>query len=207
MIQITEYLSTKIAKPSIIRATDETIKQIVKDELDRLGYDADLNHIDVSEVTSMDSLFSCYDGDLGPKYKDLNPDISKWNVSNVQIMNYMFYECNKFDQDLSQWNVSKVKDMAYVFEYCKNFNQDISEWDVRNVIDMSGMFWGCENFNQDLSKWNVSNVESMNAMFRNCEKFNQDLSSWDVQKVLHSKRVLMFKDCPIREEFKPKFNI
>ena len=57
MRQIIEYLSTKVAQTKI-KATDETIRQIVKDELDRLGHDADLNHIDVSEVTNMDGLFS-----------------------------------------------------------------------------------------------------------------------------------------------------
>lgn len=43
------------------------------------------------------------------------------------------------------------------------------------------MFYGCKNFNQDLSKWNVSSVED-NISF-------------------------MFDKCPIKEEYKPKFNI
>lgn len=40
-----------------IEATDETIKDIVKQEIERLGNDADLNHIDVSGVTDIDSMF------------------------------------------------------------------------------------------------------------------------------------------------------
>ena len=43
---------------------------------------------------------------------------------------------------------------------------------------MCCMFNGCEFFNQDLSKWNVSNVTTMNNIF---------------------------KDCPIKKEYKPKF--
>ena len=152
MKTILEYLSTKVTQTKI-KATDETIGQIIKDELDRLGHDADLNHIDVSKVTDMKGLFDIYG--LDNNYKDLNPDISQWDVSKVENMNGMF-SC------------------------CKNFNQDISSWNVSKVEDMRGMFWNCENFNQDLSQWNVDKVK---------DHFN------------------MFYGCPIKQEFKPKFNI
>ena len=139
---INRYLSNKI-KASDIKATDETIHKIVKDELDRLGHNADLNHIDVSEVTDMNSLFSCWYNYLGQKYNDLNPNISRWNVGNAINMGYMFYDCKKF-------------------------NQDISNWDVSNVKDMSSMFYGCENFNQDLSHWYVIKVKYHINMFKDC---------------------------------------
>ena len=180
MKPITEYLSTKVSQTKI-KATDETIKEIVIDELDRLGHDADLNHIDTSKVTDMNHLFSCDDFCLGPKYEDLNPNISKWNVS-------------------------KVKNMEFMFDECKNFNCDISGWDVSNVENMSCMFLSCEKFNQDISRWDVGNVEDMCSMFVNCNSFNQNLSSWDISKVKATHQyVNMFYDCPIREEFKPKF--
>ena len=139
---IDEYLSTKVVQTKI-KATNETIKQIVKAELDRLGHDADLNHIDVSEVTDMNNLFNCEYDDLGSTYKDLNPDISKWNVSNVKNMTAMFWKC-------------------------ENFNQDLSRWDVRNVETMNAMFYKCENFNQDLSSWNVKSVTGIYKIFHNC---------------------------------------
>jgi len=142
MRPINRYLSNKI-QASDIKATDDTIHQIVKDELDRLGHDADLNHIDVSDVTNMSSLFSCAEIDLGPKYGDLNPDISKWGVSNVTDMKWMFYNCEKFNQDLSQWDVSNVKDMYSMFYNCQKFNQDLSGWNVNNVKDHSYIFSGC----------------------------------------------------------------
>lgn len=145
MRPINRYLSNKI-KAFDIKATDETIHKIVKDELDRLGHYADLNHIDVSEVTNMDSLFGCDQfglDDLGPKYKDLNPDISRWDVSNV-------------------------KDMWGMFKKCKNFNQDLSRWDVSSVENMYAMFWECENFNKDLSGWNIQNVKYHDSMFKDC---------------------------------------
>ena len=138
-------------KQDIIVATDETIGQIVGDEIDRLGKDADLNHINVSQVTNMNSLF--YD-------TGFEGDISKWNVSNVEDMNDMFRGCSNFNCDLSKWDVSKVTDMCCMFSWCASFNQDLSSWDVRNVTNMRWMFEGCTKFNQDLSSWNVSNVEN-----------------------------------------------
>jgi surface protein len=119
MKPILEYLSTKVVQ-SKIKATDDTIKNIVKDEIDRLGLDADLNHIDVSEVTNMNSLFSfaAYDNFDSPKYKGLNPDITLWDVSNVTIMNYMFYCCEKFNRDISGWDVKNVKYKDFIFYGC-----------------------------------------------------------------------------------------
>ena len=179
MKQITEYLSNKIVQTKI-KATNETIHKIVKDELDRLGHDADLNHIDVSEVTNMESLFNTWDGNatLGNGYEDFNPDISKWNVSNVENMQMMFKGCKIFNRDLSQWDVRKVEDMGFMFSNCENFNQDLSKWDVRKVEDMRFMFSGCKKFNKDISKWDVSNV-----------------------KIYY----YMFYECPIKQKFKPKF--
>ena len=40
-------------------------------------------------------------------------------------------------------------------------------------------------------------------MFDFCKKFNQDLSKWDVSKVRY--KIDMFDNCPIKEEYKPKF--
>ena len=50
--------------------------------------------------------------------ENFNCDLSKWDVSNVLNMEYMFYNCKKFNCDLSSWNVSKVKDMSFMFDEC-----------------------------------------------------------------------------------------
>jgi hypothetical protein len=41
-----------------IIATNETLKDILKSEMQRLGNEADLNYIDISNVANMDSMFS-----------------------------------------------------------------------------------------------------------------------------------------------------
>ena len=72
MKTINEYLSNKMISISKIKATDKTIKKIVIDELKRLGHDADLNHIDTSKVTNMNSLLTYAHGELVRGEKKIN---------------------------------------------------------------------------------------------------------------------------------------
>ena len=106
------------------------LKSIIKQYCDEYGWDSDLNWIDVSGVDDMSYLFYNLDGFKG--------DISKWDVSNVVYMNYMFSN-TKFNGDISKWDVSNVKDMLLMFAYSK-FARDISKWNVSKVIDMNYMF-------------------------------------------------------------------
>ena len=135
-----------IAHPS----TKEELKREIKIRLDR--GQTNLNDIDTSKITNMNSLFSDFS-----KYDLSNIDISKWDVSNVKYMNTMFYGCT-------------------------SFNSDLSKWDVSNVEYMNSMFYGCKNFNCDLSKWDTSKVEYMNGMFlnsgiKNRPKWYEDFNS------------------------------
>jgi hypothetical protein len=59
------------------------------------------------------------------------------------------------------------------------------------------------DFNGDISSWDVSNVEDMEFMFYNSD-FNRDISKWNLNE--NCKTVCMFKNCKIKEEYKPKFN-
>ena len=72
------------------KTKDELIK-IIKDEVEKNGWECDLNHIDVSQITNMSYLFSkAYNGYGLAKF---NGDISKWDVSNVKNMTSMFDDC------------------------------------------------------------------------------------------------------------------
>ena len=89
---------------------------------------------------------------------------------------------SKFNGDISKWDVSNVTNMTYMF-YGSTFNKDISEWDVSNVTDMSFIF-AFSNFDKDISKWDISNVTTMKAMFK-YSKFKLDISNW-FNKLNHS---------------------
>ena len=116
--------------------TNEELIQTVYRLIGKRGKDADLNDIDVSEITDMSAVFS--DNDVN---KSFDGDISEWDVSNVTNMREMFLD-SKFtgeNGDISHWDVSNVKDMYCMFWNSK-FNVDISNWDVSKVEDMDGMF-------------------------------------------------------------------
>ena len=109
---------------------------------------------------------------------EFNQDLSTWDVSNVTNMQGMFKGCEYFNQSNSSWNTTNVTDMSYMFEGCIAFDMPLNTWDVSNVTNMQGMFKGCETFNGDISSWNVSNVIDMSYMFMGCVYFNIAISNW-----------------------------
>jgi surface protein len=92
----------------IIKCTDDNIKQIVEEQIELLGNEADLNHLDVSNVTDMEGMFW---------RSQFNGNISNWNVSNVTNMAGMFGD-SEFNGNISNWDVSNVTDMGDMFYNC-----------------------------------------------------------------------------------------
>ena len=111
--------------------TNENFREVIKKAVDELGDNADLNFIDVSNVTSMTNLF-CFSSFSG--------DISKWDVSNVTDMGALF-EYSDFNGDISNWDVSKVTNMERMFADSA-FNNDISKWKVSKDANTKEMFSG-----------------------------------------------------------------
>lgn len=71
------------------------------------GDEGDYNDIDVSEITDMSGLFDNDD------FFYFNGNITGWDTSNVQSMEYMFYGTTSFNRDISRWDVSRVECMDY----------------------------------------------------------------------------------------------
>ena len=97
---ITEYIiKKKLDKPinseyKYHPQTKEELIENIKELLDK--EETDFNCIDTSEITDMSNLFSdsYIDGNTERIIiKDMNINISKWNVSNVTKMYDMFNNC------------------------------------------------------------------------------------------------------------------
>ncbi len=116
------------------------------------------------------------------KFEEVS-NLDKWDVSNVELMNLMFYEAVKFNQDISSWDTKNVRNMLYLFYGARKFNQPLNSWNVSNVRQMSGMFYDAISFNQNLNDWNVSNVIDMENMFQGAASFNGKIDDWNVNNV------------------------
>ncbi|MHA3081402.1 BspA family leucine-rich repeat surface protein [Acinetobacter sp. ANC 5502] len=125
-------------------------------------------------VRCLDSMFSGCE-----IFNDVN--LSNWDVSQIESLNYTFWGTLEFNQPLN-WSVSQVSNFTGTFAYSA-FNQALQDWDVSNGTMFWSMFEGNKVFNQSLSAWNTKNAQNMNAMFYNAAAFQQDLSLWCVTHV------------------------
>ena len=86
---------------------------------------------------------------------------------------------------------------------------DFNDIDVSNLDSFysnnTGIFEGTKFKYIDISDWDVSNVTNMSSMFFDCWELKSvgDLSKWNVSKVRY--KIDMFDNCPIKNEYKPKF--
>lgn len=97
--------------------TKDELRSLIQTELYYHGADADLNFIDVSQITDMSCLFKGLD--IG------NIKIDKWDVSNVTDMYCMFFMCEKFTADLSKWDVSKIIGINEMFTMAKKMTEEL----------------------------------------------------------------------------------
>lgn len=133
------HISSKTRPLKIPKPTDkEELQELIRQELERQGPDADLNFIDVSEIEDMTFLFH--------QFYIRNIKIDDWDVSNVRDMSNMFYNCPSFNGDLSRWDVSNVRNMYGMFMNCHNFNCNLRGWNMSKVTDVRFMFALCSSF-------------------------------------------------------------
>ena len=223
MKNINQFIAEYIVKKKLDKPIDsedhyeyfpKTREELVKNIKELIKQDIyDFNCINTFNITDMSNLFD----DI---YTDRNFDVSKWDVSNVTNMSYIFNHCKEFNGDLSGWNVSNVTDMTGMFCGCESFEgKGIENWDVSNVENVEEMFAICSKLNIDFSnwklkkiystknifynceqlkgkgldKWDVSNIVNMRAMFEGCSNLDFDLSNWNVSKVKYIQ--YMFYNC------------
>ena len=119
MKSLEQYIAEKLKISGAGNKTEHTLFpknkyeliEIIDNEIEKNGNECSLNHIDVSEITDMESVFDDvkFDG-----------DISEWDVSNVTNMSAMFIHSSYTGKngDISGWDVSKVTNMNSMFADC-----------------------------------------------------------------------------------------
>ena len=121
----------------------------------------DLSDFDMSQVTSMKSMFTNCNN---LKYINL----TNINLSSVKDVNSLFYDCISLTSiDLSNHDLSNVTDISYMFDNCNNLKYiNLSNIKLTSVEDMSYLFYYLNNLMSiDLSNSDFSNVVEMRFMF------------------------------------------
>ena len=140
----------------------------------------DLTMIDVSKITSFDSLF----------YNNtnlININVSNWDTSNITSLRFAFgADSNLESVDFADWDVSNVTTFFAMFDACMKIeNIDVSKWDTSSATDMGWMFNGNNLKSLDVSNFNTSKVTSMYAMFSGSHSLTRlDISNFDTSNVL-----------------------
>lgn len=112
----------------------------------------DLNHIDVSSITSFNNLF---------KDKNIvNVDISSWNTENLETCDSMFEGCiNLKEVNISNFNTRKLRSMSKMFKDCIELTDigDINYWDISELKNASWAFYSCEKLKLNITALNLAN--------------------------------------------------
>ena len=147
-----------------------------------------LEYLDVkdwrpSSCTTFISMFSDSTANTGAMtLKDL--DVSQWDMSSAQNINYMFYGCGQLtDLDLSAWDVSNVTTMYHTFADCfKMENYNFSGWDTSKLTVMDGIFNGNRALKViDVSDFDTQNVTDFDQFFDGCSVLETviGMDQWD----------------------------
>lgn len=124
-----------MAKYKYYPKTKEELVQAIKREIYEVqgvfykpNWEADLNCIDVSNISDFNFLFAKGKRNYG--LGEFNGNISEWKFKKPDtFLHAMFYksEFNGDNGDLSKWDMSNVADVSYMFED-SYFRGDIGDW-------------------------------------------------------------------------------
>lgn len=108
---------------------------------EKMTFNADISHWDVSSVTNMNNMFNTAVA--------FNQDLTAWDVSNVTSMERMFTSAKSFNGDISTWDVSNVTNMEGMFRTATDFNRDLSGWCVTKITSKPTRFDSFDNFSEN----------------------------------------------------------
>ena len=163
-------------------------------------------NLDVSEVTTMDSMFygcnslvsihfnnfntsSCTD--MYQMFRDCSSlssiDLSIFDTSKVTRMTKMFQSCTSLTSlNLSNFETSSLELMDEMFTSCRGLKTlNLSNFDTSKVTKMSHLFYGCRTLESiDINNFNTKSLIDMGGMFRECFLLKSlDLTNFNTSSV------------------------
>mgnify|MGYP002701163600 CR=1 FL=1 len=102
-------------------------------------------------------------------------NINLWNMKNVINMDSMFHWARYFNGVISNWDTSNVNSMNYMFYNSASFNQPLY-WDTSHIVDMFEIFHG-SRMSGDISGWDTSRLTFANAVFQGAGYVNQPIDT------------------------------
>ena len=137
-----------------------------------------LENVDTSHVTNMNRFF------VETPWLD-TMDLSTFDTSNVESMEYMFASTGMANLDLRSFNTSKVTNMIGMFSNSSIKRLYIDSFDTSKVTNMWSMFSDTDIYNMDevLSHLDTSSVTNMSQMFLRGKYTELNLENFDTSKV------------------------
>lgn len=149
----------------------------------------DLNSLDISTSTSMDSMFmGC-----------MSLEALEWSSpksSACTTMAHMFDGCDSLAYlDMEWYDATKVRDMSYMFKDCGKLTAIDLTASSPGPSAIEGMFMGCASLTSvDISTFTTTDVRSMAHLFDGCSSLpNVDIYALDTD--MCSDFSYMFNDC------------
>lgn len=103
-------------------------------------------------------------------------EIKQWGQIEWGSMRGMFEgACNMVCTATDVPDLSKVENISFMFYNCSKFNVPIEHWQMSTIKYMDNMFAHAITFNQPLAQWDLSAAETVKFALNNTPAFNQDL--------------------------------
>lgn len=150
----------------------------------------DLDNVDVSQMTSMNYLFSKTQKSTSAKSTNAKlvtiEGLSSWNTGRVTETSYMFNNQPNLTtiDGIENWNVSNVTSMTSMFRDDTSMTSfpNLSGWVTRSVQEFNYMFSGLTSLTalESIRNWNTGSATTFEGMFDGDSKltFNGRLN-WD----------------------------
>ena len=165
---------------------------------DNMNNNIEVNDKKTDSAEQNDIYDMCRESPIPPINKVSNTSIFSITTKNNIFDYYTFYICDSrlIIPHISKWDLSKITNISYIFSSCQKIISlpDISNWNIKNVTDISGMFYGCSSLISlpDISNWNTIKVKYMNSFFDGCNALLTlpDITSWNTSNVIKMDKLM-----------------